>query len=326
MRRRDFLGVLGGSAIASPLAARAQTAMPVVAFFDNGSPEANAHLVAAFRKGLNETGFAEGRNVAFEYRWLEGHYDRVALLVDELISRGVALFAAPLSIQAALAAKAATTSIPIIFGSGVDPIQLGLVRSLNRPGGNVTGVSVMNTELGAKRLGLLHELVPQATRFAVLVNPKSLLTESVVREMKSAAAAIGIQIEVLAAGNNNEIDTAFGKLVQTRVEALLVAPDTLFVNRRVQLTTLATRHAIPAIYTIREIVEAGGLMSYGSSFTELFRLVGVYAGRILKGEKPSDLPVLQPTKFELVINLQTAKALGLTVPATLLARADEVIE
>jgi len=326
MRRREFITLLGGAA-AWPVVARAQQpTMPVIAFFDNGSAQANAHLVAAFRKGLSETGFFEGRNVAIEYYWQEGRFDPLPSLVSDLVSRRVALFAAPLSTQAALAAKAATTSIPIVFGSGANPVKLGLVTSLNRLGRNVTGVSLMNTELGAKRLGLLHEFAPDAMRFAVLVNPRSPLTPSVIGEMQAAAAAIGRQMEVLTASDNNEIDAAVTKLVQMKIDALLVAPDTTFVVRRVQIATLMTRHAIPAIYTIREFVEAGGLMSYGSSFTELFRLVGIYAGRVLKGEKPSDLPVVQPTKFEFVINLQTAKAIGLIVPPALLASADEVIE
>ena len=328
MKRREFITLFGGAAAAWPMAAHAQQpAMPVVGFLRPGSPEPNAHLVAAFRRGLGETGYVEGRNVAVEYRWAHNDDDRLPELAADLVRLRVAVIVTPGSTAAAAAAKSATTTIPIVFSAGGDPVQTGLVASLNRPGGNVTGVSSMSGELGAKRLGLLQELVPPAARFAVLVNPNNPLATAFVTDLRAAAAAIGRQIEVLTASTSHDIDTAFAMLVEKRrADALLVGLDPLFVSRRVQLATLAARHTVPAIYPFREDAEAGGLMSYGPSNTDLVRQAGIYTGRVLKGEKPADMPILRATKFDLVINLTTAKALGLEVPPTLLARADEVIE
>ena len=326
MRRRDFIALLGGAA-AWPLAARAQpTAVPIVGYVHPDSPQSIAGLLAAFREGLSETGYVEGQNVAIEYRWAENDLSRIPELVADLVRRRVAVIATPGSSVAALAAKAATTTIPIVFSLGLDPVQLGLVASLSRPGGNITGVNSVSNELMTKRLGLLHELLPTATHFAVLVNPKNPTAESLKKDMETAAAALGAQIEFFTAGTGVDIDAAFASLVQRRPDALLVHPDNLFINRRVHLTMLAARHAVPAIYPLRPDAEAGGLMSYGTKLADAHRQAGVYTGRILKGAKPADLPVVQPTKFEFVINLQTAKTIGLTVPETLLARADEVIE
>jgi putative ABC transport system substrate-binding protein len=327
MRRREFITLLGGAAVASPFATWAQPrTLPLVGFLGTGSPEADAYRVAAFRQGLNEMGYVEGQNLGIEYRWAQNDVARLPELAAELIKRRVAVIATPFSTPGALAAKAATSTIPIVFSMGGDPIGLGLVASLNRPGGNVTGLSYMAVQLAAKRVELLHELVPAAARIGVLVNPTNALTESLTRDALAAASALGIQIEVFTAGTDGEIDTAFASIVQKQTTALMVGPDTLFSNRRMQLAALAANHAVPTIYPFRDHAEAGGLMSYGASVLEEFRLVGIYTGRILKGEKPADLPVMQPTKFELVINLKTAKALGLTVPPSLLARADEVIE
>jgi putative ABC transport system substrate-binding protein len=326
MRRREFMAVIGGAAT-WPLAARAQQpTTPVVGYLFAGAPDPNANGVAAFLKGLNETGYVEGRNVAIEYRWALNDPVRLPELAADLVRRRAAVIVTPLSAAATLAAKAASTTIPIVFIIGGDPVQAGLVTSLNRPGGNVTGIGSMNSEIAAKRLGLLLELRPGAERFAVLVNADSPVAQSVITDVRAAALAIGRQIEVFAASTGRDIDTAFASLVEKRSDALLVSPDTLFVNRRVQLFTLAARQALPVIYANREDTEAGGLMSYGSSFTDLNRQAGIYAGRILKGEKPADLPVLRATKFELVINLQTARATGIEVPPSLLAVADEVIE
>ena len=326
MRRREFIAGLGSTA-AWPVVARAQQpVVPVVGYLSNGSPERDTPSVAAaFRKGLSEMGYAEGRNVTIEYRSAEGHYDRLPGLADELVLRRVAVIAAA-STPAALAAKAATATIPIIFLGGVDPIKIGLVASFNRPGGNLTGVTGLSGDLGAKRLGLLHELLPRAARFAVLIDPNATTGESAPREVQAAAASINQQIEVLHASTNREINTAFESLVQKRVDALLVGSNALFINRTVQLVTLAAHHRVPTIYPTREFVESGGLMSYGSRRLDGYRQAGIYVGRILKGEKPADLPVVQPTKFEFVINLQTARTLGLDIPPTLLALADEVIE
>jgi putative ABC transport system substrate-binding protein len=323
VRRREVIALLGGAAAAWPLAAHAQpSAMPVIGFLRPGSPEPNAHLVAAFRKGLGETGYIEGRNVAIEYRWAHNYDDRLPELAADLVRLQVAVIATPGSTAAAAAAKSATTTIPIVFSAGGDPVQTGL----NRPGGNVTGVSSMSGELGAKRLELLQELVPRATRFAVLVNPNNPLAEAFVTDVRAAAAAIGRQIEVLTTSTGRDIDPAFAMLVEKRADGLLVGLDPLFVSSRVQLATLGARHAVPAIYPFRDDAEAGGLMSYGPSNTDLVRQAGIYTGRVLRGEKPADMPILRATKFELIINLKTAKALGLEIPPTLLARADEVIE
>lgn len=290
------------------------------------SPQSIARLLAAFREGLSETGYVEGRNLAIEYRWAHNDNARLPELATDLVRRQVAVIAVPGTTAGALAAKAATTTIPIVFSVGLDPVQSGLVVSLNRPGGNVTGVNSMSNELVAKRLGLLYELMPAAAHFAVLVNPKNPTTEPLIKDVLAAGAAIGRQIEILTANTDREIDTAFARLVQWGADALLVHPDVLFISRRIQLITLAARHAVPAIYGFRTDVEAGGLMSYGTSLPDAHRQVGVYTGRILKGENPADLPVAQSTKFELVINQQTARILGLTVPPSLLALADEVIE
>jgi putative tryptophan/tyrosine transport system substrate-binding protein len=327
MKRREFITLLAGAGVAS-LAARAQQlSPPVIGLLVAGTPEAFAPLIAAFRKGLNETGYVEGQNVAIEYRWANNENNQLPELAADLVRRRVAVIVSPVSTTAALAAKAATTTIPVVFSAGADPVQAGLVASLNRPGGNVTGVHFLAAALGAKRLGLLHELRPEAARFALLVNPSNPVTaQTMINDVTAAGATIGRQIEVVTAGSYRDIDTAFAALVQKRADALLVMPDPMFLTRRVQLATLATRHALPAIYPLREFAEAGGLMSYGSNQTERFRQVGIYAGRILKGEKPANLPVMQATVFELVINLQTARALGLDIPATLIARADEVIE
>jgi putative tryptophan/tyrosine transport system substrate-binding protein len=326
MKRREFISLLGGVA-AWPLTARAQQAMPVIGFLHSASAAAFAAALAAFRKGLSDAGYVEGQNVAIEYRWAEGQNDRLPTLAAELVRRRVAVIVTPGSTVATLAAKAATATIPIVFSVGTDPVKIGLVASFNRPGGNATGINDFGVGLGAKRLGLLHELLPRAARFGVLVNPDNpLVTESIVAELQTAAQAIGRQIEVVAARTNGDIDTAFATLVEKRADALLPSPDPLFVTRRVQLITLAVRHALPALYHRRELAEAGGLMSYGSDLPDQYRQAGVFVGRILKGEKPSEMPVQLPTRFEFVVNLQTAKTLGVTIPTTLLARADEVIE
>jgi putative ABC transport system substrate-binding protein len=323
--RRKFLVTLG-SAAAWPLAARAQQAtMPVVGFVNAGSSD--APLGAAFRKGLNEAGYVEGQNVTVEYHWLEGQFDRLPAIMADLVHRRVAVIATPAGNLASLAAKTATTTIPIVFGVGEDPVKLGLVASLARPDGNLTGINFFASELDAKRLALLHELVPKAVRIAVLVNPANIpATERELRELPDAARAIGLQIRVLNASTRSEIEAAFATLVRDRDDALYVAGDVFFTSRRVQFATLAASYRIPATYPSREAVEVGGLMAYAADRPDMYRQVGAYTGRILKGAKPADLPVLQSTKFEFVINLQTARALGLTVPPTLLARADEVIE
>jgi putative tryptophan/tyrosine transport system substrate-binding protein len=326
MRRREFIVGLGGAAVWPVVARAQQRAMPVIGFLGTGSPEPRAYLLSAFLKGLGETGYVEGQNVKIDYRWANNEYDRLPQFAADLVRRQVAVIATPFSTAAAAVAKAATTTVPIVFSIAGDPVQLGLVRSLNRPGGNITGVVNLNVELGPKRLQLLHELVPTATIFALMVNPNNPYTASSITDLEAAAAAIGRSIEVLTASTDREIDAVFASLIQNRADALLVSPDNLFSNRRVQITTLSARHAIPAIYAYREDAQAGGLMSYGADIPREYREVGIYVGRILKGEKPGDLPVLQPTKFEFVINLKTAKALGLTIPETLLATADQLIE
>jgi putative tryptophan/tyrosine transport system substrate-binding protein len=330
MRRRDFITLIGGAVASSPLwplsAGGEHAAMPVIGFLYPGVPELSAGIVAAFRKGLGETGFAEGRNVAVEFRFAYNDNARLSELAADLVRRRVAVIATPGSTPSALAAKGATTAIPIVFSIGTDPVEVGLVASFNRPGGNVTGISSLNSELAAKRLGLLHELLPNAVCFAVLVNPNNPNADTLARDAKAAGLVIGREIEILASGTTRDIDAAFASSVQKRADALLVSPDPLLDNRRVQIITLATHHRLPTIYSFRESVEIGGLMSYGSSAEDRDRLVGIYTGRILKGEKPAELPVMRATKFEFVVNLQTARVLGLDIPATLLARADEVIE
>jgi putative ABC transport system substrate-binding protein len=327
MNRRTFITLLGGAAAAWPLAARAQQpAMPVIGFLGSSSAADRTRLVTAFRQGIRESGYVEGENVAIEYRWAQDQYDRLPDLAADLVRRQVTVMAAH-DTPSSIIAKAATTTIPIVFASGADPVKLGLVASLNRPGGNVTGVTFVVAELGAKLLGLLHQLQPGAVRVGVLVDPNFAATQSFISDVQAAALSIGKQIEVLVeASTGRDIDTAFGSLAQKPIDALLVAPSPLFNNRRVQLATLAAYHRVPAIYPLRDFAEAGGLMSYGTSITEANRLAGVYVGRVLKGAKPADLPVMQSTKFEFVINLNTAKAFGLSLPPGLLAIADEVIE
>ena len=327
MRRREFITLIGGAATTWPLSARAQQpAIPVIGFLGSELPDLYVDRLRAFRQGLNEVGFAEGRNVAIEYRWAEGQYDRLPGLADDLVRRRVTVMVAT-STPAVLAAKAATTTIPIAFLTGTDPVAMGVVASLNRPGGNMTGVSNLNTAMGAKQLELLHAVVPSATVIALLVNPTDpIIVETLSKDLQTAARAIQREIVVVSASTEREIDTAFTTLVQRKVGALVVGNDPFFNARPDQLVALAARHAVPAIYSYREFVAAGGLMSYGSNLADDYRLVGVYAGRILKGEKPSDLPVQQSTKVQLVLNYKTAKALGITFPISLLGRADEVIE
>jgi putative ABC transport system substrate-binding protein len=326
VKRREFIMLLGGAAAAWPLAARAQQQpMPVIGFLAAGSPNAYPHRLAAFRQGLKETGYVEGQNVAIEYRWAEYQYDRLPGLAAELVQRQVAVIAAS-ALPTALAAKAATSTIPIVFTSGSDPVQAGLIASLNRPGGNLTGVSMLLSELVAKRVGLLHEIVPAASIIAVLVNPSNQRADVDASEVQTAARAIGKQALVVTAGNEHELDAAFTTLILAGAGALLVPGEPFFIRRREQLAALTARHAVPTIYEFREFTEAGGLMSYGTSLTDVYRQLAIYTGKILKGAKPVDLPVQQPTKFELIINLKTAKALGLTLPPGLLAIADEVIE
>ena len=327
IRRRKFLATLGGAAAALPFAARAQQpAMPIVGFVNGRSAEGSVRQAAAFRKGLNETGYVEGQNLIVEYHWLDGQYDRLPTLMADLVRR-VAVIATPGSNPASLAAKTATATVPIVFGVGEDPVKLGLVASLARPGGNATGINFFGQEVVAKRLGLLHELVPKAVRIAVLVNPANVqVAETTLRDTSEAARVLGLQTHTLNASTSREIEAAFATLLRDRADALFVAGDAFFVGRRVQFATLTARHAIPAMYSIREYVEAGGLMSYGADDLNRFRQAGIYTGQILRGAKPADLPVMQSTKFEFVINLVTARALGLEVPPTLLARADEVIE
>jgi putative tryptophan/tyrosine transport system substrate-binding protein len=328
MKRREFMTLLGGAVAAWPLAARAQhAAMPVIGFLHPASPDTYADRLRAFRQGLKEAGFVEGENVAVEYRWAENQFDRLPELATELVRRPVAVIVTTGGPVPALAAKSASATIPIIFAVPDDPVRLGLVASLARPGGNATGINFFSDELTAKRLGLLRELVPAATRVAVLVNPvTAVASPTMLPELEAAARAMGLQIQVVNANTNSEIDAAFATLTRVRPDALFVTGGPFLLSRRVQLALLAVRHAVPASYGSREYVEFGGLMSYGASQPDVLRQVGVYAGRILKGAKPADVPVLQAVKFELVINQQAARAIDLTVPPTLLAHADEVIE
>jgi ABC-type uncharacterized transport system substrate-binding protein len=325
MKRREFISLLGGAAV-WPLAARAQqAAMPVIGFLNGASPREFAYLAASFRQGLGEAGYIEGQDVAIEYRWAESHYDRLPGMAADLVRRQVVVIAAT-STPAALAAKAATAVIPIVFETAGDPVTLGLVASLNRPNGNVTGVTQLSSELVSKRLGLLHDLIPTAKIIASLVNPKDARAETQSGDMRKAAHALGLQIRFLNASTEGEIDSAFATLAQVRADALIVGTGEFFNRRPEQLVALAAQHSVPAFYQYREFAVAGGLISYGTSLTDAYRLAGIYTGRVLKGEKPADMPVQQPTKFELVLNLKTAKVLGLTIPPGVLAIADEVIE
>ena len=328
MKRREFITLLGSAAAAWPLAALAQQpAMPVVGFLNAASPDLFAHVVRAFHLGLSETGYVEGRNVAIEYRWAENQYDRLPELAAELVRRRVSVITTGSSTLAALAAKAATTTLPIVFLMGADPVRFGLVASLNRPGGNLTGITTLNLEMTPKRLQVLRELLPTTTIMAVLVNPTNApaTVETEVRQVQAAAHTLGLQmVHVLQASTERDLDSAFSTLIQRRAGGLVISADTFFSGKSVELAALASRHAVPTISPYRDFVTAGGLMSYGGSVTELYRLAGVYTGRILKGEQPADLPVQQVTKVQLAINLKTAKALGLTVPTSLIA--DEIIE
>jgi putative ABC transport system substrate-binding protein len=327
MRRREFITLLGGTVVAWPLAARAQqTGIPVIGFLNPTTPEALAEPMRGLRQGLKDAGFVEGENLTIEYRWADNQAERLQAMATELVRRRVSLIVATGGGQAPLAAKAATTALPIVFNTADDPVNLGLVASLAQPGGNATGVSILATELTAKRLELLHALAPNAIRIAVLINPGEPASDVALRELEAAGGAIGLQTRILRTSTDREIDAAFASFVHERPDALFVAGSGLFLSRRVQLSLLAAFHRVPTIFSLRELAEAGGLMSYGASLRVAYRQVGVYAGRILKGEKPTDLPVVQASKFELVINAQTARMLGLTVPSTLLSVADEVIE
>jgi putative ABC transport system substrate-binding protein len=327
VRRRDLILLLGGAMITARALRAQQKAMPVIGFLGNISPSVSAPGLAGFRQGLSETGYVEGQNVAMEYRWAEGHYDQLPALAADLVGRKVDVIATSGGDRSGLAAKNATSTIPIVFNMGGDPVEQGLVVSPARPGGNLTGVSVFAIELNPKRLELLSDLVPQARVIALLVNPNSPNAERIIRDLQEAARAKGMQLHVLKASTESEIDTAFDSLVQLQAGALVLHADPFFINsRREQLVALAARHALPIISGSRDFTAAGGLISYGASLTALYRLTGIYVGKILKGAKPADLPVQQPTTFELVVNLNTAKALGLTIPPSILARADEVIE
>ena len=328
MKRREFITLLGGAAAAWPLAARAQQpAMPVIGFLNPLSPDGHRERLRGFRQGLNEVGFVEGENLAIEYRWGEGHFDRLPTLAAELVRRNVAVIAATGGAAAVRAAKAATTTVPIVFVTGGDPVRDGLVASFNQPGGNTTGISFLNTELAAKRIDLLRALLPGTARVAVLVNPGNATNaETILRDAEVAARTMGLQIQTLHASTSREINAAFASLGRERPDALFVGGDGFFLSRRFQMVNLASRHAIPTTYADRQFPEVGGLMSYGSNSEDAWRQAGVYVGRTLKGAKPADLPVVQASKFELIINAETARMLGLTVPPTLLATADEVIE
>jgi len=327
MRRREFIAGLG-SAAAWPVVAQAQQKqMPVVGFIAAESSDRNTDLPAAFRRGLNEAGFIEGRDVAIEYRWANLQLDRLPSLAADLVRRQVAVIAATGSVATALAAKQATTTIPIVFNIGVDPVKEGLVAAFNKPGGNITGITSVNNQLGTKWVGLMHELLPNAMRFAVLADPKDPMNVvAMITDMQRGAAALGLQLEVLYASTSSELQTSIADVTQKQAAALMITPSALFLDQRAQIAALASRDGVPAIYANRNFPAAGGLMSYGSNWTDTFRQSGIYCGRILRGEKPSNLPVMQPTQFELVINLKTAKALGITIPETMLATADEVIQ
>ena len=328
MRRREFITLLGGATATWPIVARAQQpTMPVVAFLRVGSPDANTGLVTAFRKGLSEMGYVEGQNVLVEYHWVEGQYERLKVVFDDLKQRRVAVIAIPGSTPISLAAKAAITTIPIVFGVGENPVTLGLVTSLSHPGGNATGFNFFSIETDAKRLELMHALLPKATRVAALINPANVrYTEATSKSLREAARTLGLEIVFFNASTTAEIDSAFAAIARERADALFIASEAFFASRGVQLATLAARDRMPASFTGRELAKAGLLMSYGTSITDMARQVGIYTGSILKGAKPADLPVIQATKFEFIINLQTARSLGIEVPPMLLARADEVIE
>jgi putative ABC transport system substrate-binding protein len=328
MKRRQFISLLSSLAAAWPLIARAQQpAMPVIGLLGGASPELDADRLRAFRQGLSEAGYDEGRNVAIEYRWAGGQYDRLPPLAADLVRRQVAVISALGGTPSALAAKSATTTIPIVFAVGSDPVSLGLVASLSKPGGNVTGVTQLAVAIGSKRLELLHEIIPKATVVALLVNPTNPpLAETLSRDAQAAGRTLGLQIHVLQASTEGEIDEAFATMVQLQCGGLVVGPDSFFISRSEQLAALALRHAVPAIYQYREFTAAGGLVSYGASLADFYRLAGIYTGRILKGEKPADMPVEQAPKVELIINLETAHKLGVTIPPSILLRADEVIE
>jgi putative ABC transport system substrate-binding protein len=327
VRRREFITIVGGTAATWPLVARAQQGgMPVIGFLHTASPEQNVKRLAAFRKGLSDTGFVEGQNLTIEYRWAAGKNEDLPAMAADLVRRQVRLIATPGSTPAAVIAKAATSSIPIVFGVGADPVALGLVDSISRPGGNATGITSLNAELVAKRLGVLRDLVPQASRYFTLANPASVLANPFIKDLQNAATSLGLKIEILQASTDREIEEAFATIPQQRGNALVFGPDAFFYIRRAHIAELALRRDVPTVFDDRAYVEAGGLICYGADFLNVMELAGNYVGRILKGEKAADLPVQQPTRFELVINLKTAKSLGLAVPPSLLARADEVIE
>ena len=326
LTRREVIAFVAGTAVAWPFATRAQSTMPVIGFMHTASPDRFPHLVPAFRKGLSEVGYVEGQNVKIEYRWAEGHYERLPELAADLIARQVNVLAATGGDESGLAAKSVASTTPIVFQMGSDPVRLGLVASLNRPGGRITGSTLLTTELAPKRLELLHELIPKATSVAMLVNPTDPSAELQARELQEAARAVGMQAHVLRASKDTDIEPAFTSIIEHSDNALIVQTDPFFTSRRDRLVSLANQHSIPAMYGFREFAEVGGLISYGAELGDVFRHTGIYAGRILQGEEPANLPILQPTKFDLVINLKTAKALGITVPLTLQVAADEVIE